>query len=71
MESDRMKPPAPLWDVKQVATYLKVSPRHVSNLTKNEGLPHVKVGRLVRYRPGDVEEWLIATTKVEPIEGVS
>jgi predicted DNA-binding transcriptional regulator AlpA len=40
----------------------RVTGRSVSTLQKDrlkgEGVPFVRIGRLVRYRPSDVETWL-------------
>ncbi|GAA3588951.1 helix-turn-helix domain-containing protein [Kribbella ginsengisoli] len=47
-----------LWDVEQVAAYLKVP---VATLyqwrTKNYGPPGQRVGRHLRYSPQDVIDW--------------
>src|SRR5436189_3335990 len=44
---------------KDVAAYLRVSPRTVQNLMKNRRLPHIKLGsRCVRFVLADVENEL-------------
>jgi hypothetical protein len=43
---------------KQVAQMANCSPRHVVNLRLRGQLSFVKLGRLVRYRPSDVERCL-------------
>ena len=50
-----------LLTLKDVARALSVSPRHVSNLHKNGGIPApVRLGRSVRWRRDDVIAWLEA-----------
>jgi hypothetical protein len=59
-----MKPTAaveqrPLMDSVQTAKFLGgVSPEHVTNLRKYGGLPFVKVGYRVMFRPESVEAWI-------------
>lgn len=58
----------PLWTVDDVARFFGCTTRHVINLQAN-GLPHFYLGRLVRFDPGEVREYLhhnrrIAATKV-------
>jgi excisionase family DNA binding protein len=47
-----------LWDIARVAAYLGVTERTVYNKVRAGELPAVKVGRLWRVRPGDLEAWL-------------
>ncbi len=56
-----------LWTVDDVARFFGCTTRHVINLQAN-GLPHFYLGRLVRFDPAEVREYLhqnrrIATTK--------
>lgn len=41
-----------------LAELLRVHPNTVRNLTAREGLPYLRVGRLLRYRREAVESWL-------------
>jgi excisionase family DNA binding protein len=41
----------------QIAQSLRVSVRTVDRMSK-QGMPHVRIGRLVRYVPSAVENWL-------------
>jgi predicted DNA-binding transcriptional regulator AlpA len=54
----------PLLNVEQVA---EITGRSVSTLEKDRlyggGPPYTKMGRLVRYRPCDVREWLAARVR--------
>jgi excisionase family DNA binding protein len=47
-----------LWDIARVAAYLGVTERTVYNKVRAGDLPAVKVGRLWRVRPADLEAWL-------------
>jgi hypothetical protein len=54
--------------VADVARFFGCTPRHVVNLQAN-GLPHFYLGRLVRFDPAEVREYLksnrrIAATKL-------
>ncbi len=43
---------------KELAELLGFSEAYINILMKDEGLPHIKVGRAVRYQVGDVVSWL-------------
>lgn len=47
-----------LWDIRRVAEYLGVSERTVYNRLRAGELPAIKVGRLWRVKPSDLEAWL-------------
>jgi excisionase family DNA binding protein len=42
----------------EAAGLLSVSPRTVSRLLRNGEIPTVRIGRLVRVRTSDVQEWV-------------
>jgi excisionase family DNA binding protein len=48
----------PLLDTDEVAIALRVSPRHVRRLVAERRIPFVKVGRFVRFDPGELDVWL-------------
>lgn len=48
-----------------VARLLQCTPRHISNLAKNAGLPTVKVGKCVRIDVRDLDEFLEANKRRE------
>ncbi len=54
-----------LWDEIQTAERLNLkSPRALQNWRcKGYGPPFLKIGRLVRYRPEDIEDWLTQQTR--------
>lgn len=57
--SDRYKSGRiPLLDVQAVAATLNVTPRHVRRLVSERRIPFFKVGRFVRFDPGELDLWL-------------
>ena len=50
-----------LLTIDQLAEHLGVTPRHVRRLIAERRVPFLKVGRLVRFDPGDIASWLDAT----------
>ena len=59
-----MTPATKYMTPKQAAELLQISERTLYKLTKFEGLPAVKVGRIVRYDAEDLREW-IAKNKMQ------
>ena len=60
---------SPLVDIPAVAERLGVSERFVRRLVFERRIPYVKVGRLVRFDPAAVEQWIDdATEDVATIE---
>ena len=53
-----MTPATKYMTPKQAAELLQISERTLYKLTKFEGLPAVKVGRIVRYDAEDLREWI-------------
>jgi len=47
-----------VWSVHDVARELSVSVRHVRKLISSNQIPYSKVGRLVRFSPVKITEWL-------------
>lgn len=55
-----------LLTINEVSKILKLSPRTLYNLISLAKIPHIKLsGRAVRFRPSDIEAWLIEKTKLE------
>lgn len=50
-----------LLTIDQLADHLGVTPRHVRRLIAERRVPFLKVGRFVRFDPGDIAKWLDAT----------
>ncbi len=55
--------PETLWTVADVARFFGCTERHVINLQAN-GLPHFYLGRLVRFDPAEVREYLNANRRI-------
>lgn len=49
---------AALLDIPGVARALAVTPRHVQRLVAERRIPFFKVGRFVRFDPGELDLWL-------------
>lgn len=47
-----------VWTVNDVAKELCCSVRHVRNLVYENKIPHAYAGRLVRFSPFKIAEWL-------------
>lgn len=47
-----------LLNQEQVAEWLSCTTRNVENLRKNQGLPSIKIGHLVRFELDSVRAWL-------------
>jgi excisionase family DNA binding protein len=52
-----------LLTIEQLAAHLGVTPRHIRRLIAERRIPHLKVGRFVRFDPADVSTWLRGTTR--------
>jgi excisionase family DNA binding protein len=46
------------WTVSDVARELQVSVRHIYQLMSEDKIPYSKVGRLIRFSPARIQEWL-------------
>jgi excisionase family DNA binding protein len=49
---------AALLDIPGVARALAVTPRHIQRLVAERRIPFLKVGRFVRFDPGELDLWL-------------
>ena len=48
-----------LLDQKQVARIIRMSTKFLeARRVRGGGIPYVKIGRLVRYRRADIEQWI-------------
>ena len=48
---------------KQLAEKLELSQSYISLLMKDEGLPHLKIGRAVRFKISEVAVWLLKRSR--------
>jgi excisionase family DNA binding protein len=49
---------SPLLTKEQLAAHWQVSERWIELRVKNDGLPHKRLGRAIRFRLEDCERWL-------------
>ncbi|MDZ7676918.1 MAG: helix-turn-helix domain-containing protein [Acidimicrobiales bacterium] len=56
-DSDRAGPRS-LLTIAEVADRLGVTVRHVRRLVHERRIPYVKWGRLLRFDPDEIEEWI-------------
>ena len=47
-----------LLDIDQLAQQLGITHRHIRRLIAERRIPHVKVGRLIRFDPDEISVWL-------------
>jgi excisionase family DNA binding protein len=59
--TEKTVPPAMLIDTREAARLLSISPRTLWQLTKQKQVPAVRIGRSVRYRVVDLENWTRST----------
>jgi excisionase family DNA binding protein len=56
-------PPEPtlgLWTVRQTAEYLSVSPKQLYRLAQRGAIPHVRLGRSLRFQRQELDAWVAA-----------
>jgi excisionase family DNA binding protein len=61
----RQQTTARLLTIKDVAAYMGCTPRHVQNLMLR-GLPHMKLGRLLRFKIDEIDNYLARNRAVSP-----
>lgn len=47
-----------IFDVKDLAGYLRVSPKWIYERTHLKEIPHIKIGGQLRFRKRDIDKWL-------------
>ncbi|HNT24637.1 MAG TPA: helix-turn-helix domain-containing protein [Anaerolineales bacterium] len=47
-----------LWTTKETADYLRFKPGSVRALARQNEIPHIRIGRLWRFRKADIVEWV-------------
>ena len=57
----------PLLDADGLAARLGVTARFVRRLVEERRIPYLKIGRLVRFEPAEVDRW-IGQSRVEPTQ---
>lgn len=48
----------PLWTVKELATFLSVSPNAAYKLVERRVVPHIRIQRKVLFDPQTIRNWL-------------
>jgi excisionase family DNA binding protein len=51
-----------IFDVEGLAGYLKVSPNWIYGRTYMKNIPHIKVGKYLRFSKRDIDKWLDSYT---------
>lgn len=54
-----------LWDIEAVAAYLRVPVQSIYKMTAPKGvrpIPHIRIGRSLRFRRADIDRWLALLT---------
>jgi excisionase family DNA binding protein len=52
----------PLFDMEEAARYLRMSKRWVKGQLAEGTIPRTKLGRLVRFRKSDLDNWIASNT---------
>lgn len=60
----------PLWRVSECAKALNLSIATIYALVHQKRIPHIKIGRALRFHPERIREWIEAQTR-EPMEAKS
>jgi excisionase family DNA binding protein len=71
-EQDRPHRATDLWDVAGVSAYLRVPVSSVYKMTARKAvvrMPHIRIGRTLRFRQADVDRWLtlLTTSNIEAL----
>ena len=48
-----------LWDVAKLAQYLGMKKSSLYALVERKEIPHYRIGRLARFKPAEIDEWLL------------
>ncbi len=47
-----------LWTIDETAEFLSLKPDTVRGMARNKRIPAIKVGRVWRFEPRDIADWL-------------
>jgi excisionase family DNA binding protein len=50
--------PEPMWTVADLSSVMKTAPSTIYGWVHEGFIPHIKIGRCVRFRPNEVMAWL-------------
>ena len=48
-----------IWRIDDVASYLQLSKKTIYNKTSKGEIPHFKKGKILYFRPVEIENWLL------------
>lgn len=48
-----------LWDIGRLSQYLGVKRSTLYTMIERKEIPHYRIGKLARFRPAEVDEWLV------------
>ncbi len=49
-----------LWTINETAKYLGLKPDTIRGMARNIRIPAIKVGRIWRFEPRDIADWLLS-----------
>jgi excisionase family DNA binding protein len=58
--TEQTETPKLLWTCREAAAALGISERKLWDLTNEGAIPCIRIGRAVRYDPGDIRTWIDA-----------
>ncbi len=61
--ADHAKTCEPLLTVEDLCGWLKVKPATVYDWVYRKKIPYIRVGRLLRFRPSEINQWLTARSQ--------
>jgi excisionase family DNA binding protein len=56
-----------LWTVEEVSTYLSVKPSTIYQWAKDGGIPHFRLGKVLRFKKAEIDTW-IENCRAKPID---
>jgi len=62
-DTRRHSDPDPLLTADEVAALMRVTRAWVYAETRRDGLPHLRLGRYVRYRRSAIEAWMVTVER--------
>ena len=67
MQMDNPNSEARLWTVREVAAFLRLTPKGIYSLVERRVLPFIKISNRLRFDPKDVVRW-VEQRRVAPLE---
>jgi len=54
-----------LWDIRRVSQYLGIKRSTLYAMIERKEIPHYRIGRLARFRPEEINEWLLTKKQAQ------